>query len=142
MVSAFNFSDIGLPERADCLSAYKMKKYVDESSKPEAMDYVNPNHSSNKCKLKGGHLSFDVLTQNSDVQKHKEAWCQYQPLKCVTDGVSQLVQGEEQQEQIVEQQQQPVQQTNNNNTGVAFLSSSSSSVLCMFMLFMMMMSRR
>jgi len=139
MVTAVNISDLGYPERADCLSASKMKKYVDESSKPEAMDYVNPEHSSNKCKLKTKGLSFDVLTQNSDVQKHKQAWCQYQPLKCVTDGVSQLVQEEQEQEQIVEQQ--PVQQTNNNNTGVAFLSSSSSSVLCMFM-FMMMMSRR
>jgi hypothetical protein len=141
MVTAVNISDLGYPERADCLSASKMKKYVDESSKPEAMDYVNPDHSSNKCKLKTSGLSFDVLTQNSDVQKHKQAWCQYQPLKCVADGFSQLAQEEQQQEQIVEQQQQPVQQTNNNNTGVAFLSSSSSSVLCMFM-FMMMMSRR
>lgn len=140
MVTAVNISDLGYPERADCLSASKMKKYVDESSKPEAMDYVNPDHSSNKCKLKTSGLSFDVLTQNSDVQKHKQAWCQYQPLKCVADGFSQITQEEQQQEQIVEQQQ-PVQQTNNNNTGVAFLSSSSSSVLCMFM-FMMMMSRR
>ena len=138
-VKALDLSSVGFPERSDCLSASKMKKYVDESSKPEAMDYINPGHDSNICKLKKGALTFGVLTQNSDVTRHKQEWCKYQPAKCVTGQISEMGQVASQQE---EQPQQPQEQQevrkDNSNTGVAFLSSSSSSVICMFIMMMMM----
>ena len=147
-VQALDLSSV-FPERSDCLSASKMKKYVDESSKPEAMDYINPGHDSNICKLKTGALSFGVLTQtfgvltqNSDVTRPKQEWCKYQPAKSVTGQIKEMGQVASQQEEQPQQpQEQQVVRKDNSNTGVAFLSSSSSSVICMFIMMMMMMRR-
>lgn len=129
----------GFPERFDCLSASKMKKFVDDSSNPEAMNLLNPEHKDNKCKMKSGALSFGVLEKNSDVEKHKSEWCKYQPTKCgVVAAITDIVKEDEPEQQQQQQAQQPAK----DNSGVAFLSSSSSSVCCMFMLIMIMARRR
>lgn len=128
----------GFPKRADCLSASKMKKFVDESSNPDAMNFLNPDHEGNICKMKKG-LSFGVLEQNSDVERHKTEWCKYQPSTCgFVEGIVSMAQPEPESDSEPQPEQQAPVQKDNSDTGVAFLSSSSSSVCCMFMMMLMM----